>query len=52
MATTNYDFQKRERERAKLEKKAAKARERAAAASDATPDDKLAPESGPLDQED
>ena len=30
MANVNYDFQKRERERAKLAKKAAKARDKAA----------------------
>jgi hypothetical protein len=47
MANVNYDFQKRERERAKLAKKAAKVRDKAAAAhSDAD----VAPDSDALDK--
>jgi hypothetical protein len=38
MANVNSDFQKRERERAKLAKKAAKARDKAAGATHSNPD--------------
>ncbi len=37
MANVNYDFQKRERKRAKMAKKAAKARDKAAAAAHPDP---------------
>jgi hypothetical protein len=48
MANVNYDFQKRERERAKLAKKAAKARDKATSA--AHPDPEAAPGPDALDK--
>jgi hypothetical protein len=48
MANVNYDFQKRERERAKLAKKAAKARDKAATLAHSDAD--VAPDPGALDR--